>query len=107
MSSNRVEVSVNGERGCDSMFGVLAADKKAIPAHLMGVKQKQKQSHCLHPTQSVRLHVAAMSLTGDEGSSKSNEFSRQGKIERDAARPKGSIICQFYYFYSLFRLIKP
>ena len=33
--------------------------------------------------------MAAMSLTGDEGSSKSNEFSRQGKIERDATRPKG------------------
>jgi len=73
----------------------------------MGVKQKQKQYHRLHHPQSGRLHVAAMNQTGDEGSSKSNEFSRQGKIERDAARPKGSIICQFYYFYPLSRRIKP
>jgi len=73
----------------------------------MGVKQNQKQSHRLHHSQSGRFHVAAMSLTGDEGSSKSNEFSRQEKIERDAAQPKGSIICQFYYFYSLSRCIKP
>ena len=55
----------------------------------MGVKQNQKQSHRLHHPQSGRLHVAAMSLTGDEGSSKSNEFSRQGKIERDTTRPEG------------------
>ena len=58
-------------------------ENKASPARLMGVKQNKKQSHHLHHPQSGRLHVAAMSLTGDEGSSKSNEFSRQGKIERD------------------------
>jgi len=35
----------------------------------MGVKQFKKQSHHLHHPRSGRLHVAAMSLTGDEGSS--------------------------------------
>jgi len=35
----------------------------------MGVKQNKKQSHHLHHPQSGRLHVAAMSLTGDERSS--------------------------------------
>ena len=55
---------------------------KASPARLMGVKQNQKQSHPLHHTQSGRLHVAAMSLTGDQGSS--NSMSLLGReIERE------------------------
>ncbi len=57
-------------------------EPKAIPAHLMGVKQNQKQSHPLHHAQSGRLHVAAMSLTGDQGSS--NSMSLLGReIERE------------------------
>ncbi len=40
----------------------------------MGVKQNKKQSHHLHHPQSGRLHVAAMSLTGDEGSSSPMSF---------------------------------
>jgi len=83
---------------------------KASPARRMCVKQNQKQSHPLHHTRSGRLHVAAMSLTGDEGSSNSMSFlgREQGNnIERDATRPKGSIVCQYYYVYSSPRRIKP
>jgi hypothetical protein len=40
----------------------------------MGVKQNRKQSHRLLHPQSGILHVAAMSLTGDEGSSSPMSF---------------------------------
>jgi hypothetical protein len=49
-------------------------ENKASPARLMGVKQNQKQSHRLHHQRSGRLHVDAMSLTSDEGSSSPMSF---------------------------------
>jgi len=67
----------------------------------MGVKQKQKQSHRLHHPQSGRLHVAAMSLTGDERSSKSNEFSRQGKIEREMRHGRKEVSFVSFIFFPL------
>jgi hypothetical protein len=48
----------------------------------MGVKQNQKKFHRLHHPRSGRLHVAAMSLTGDEGSSSPMSFLGKEKIER-------------------------
>jgi hypothetical protein len=53
----------------NNQTGITRLKNKASPARLMGVKQNKKQSHRLHHPQSGRLHVAAMSLTGDEGSS--------------------------------------
>ena len=44
-------------------------ESKASPACLMDVKHNQKQSNRLHHPQPGSLHVAAMILTGDEGSS--------------------------------------
>ena len=46
-----------------------STENKASPARPMGIKQNKKQSHRLHHPRSDRLHAAAMSLTGDEGSS--------------------------------------
>jgi hypothetical protein len=50
------------------------AETKANMARLMGIKQNQKQSYGLHHPQSGILHVAAISLTGDEGSSNPISF---------------------------------
>jgi hypothetical protein len=77
-----------GKKGCRQKMGMsgksadidvsarhIADMSPTFPTkHLMGVKQNQKQSHCLHHSQSGRCHVAAMSLTGDKESSNPMSF---------------------------------
>jgi hypothetical protein len=76
-------------------------DTKVNPAHQMDVKQNQKLLHCFHhPGSAVRLHMDAMSLTGDKGSSRSpmRFLGRELKRERDATWPKGIIFVSIIIF---------
>jgi hypothetical protein len=66
----------------------------------MGVKQNKKQSHRLHHPRSGRLHVAAMSLTGDEGASGPMSFlgkkDREKRYKAERKYRLSALLCLFF-----------